>query len=203
MQRRILEIIPGGLSWATLILVVILSWQKPVWISIFIILFDLYWLLKSIYFSLHLRATFNQMRRNLKVKWREKLNILANWQSIYHLVILPMATEPYEVVKETFESLAATNYPKDKLILVLAIEERTGPTAEKISERIFKEFSGIFPSLLITKHPANLPGEIPGKGSNETYAAKEAQKSIIDKREIPHENIVVSVFDVDTQIYPE
>lgn len=203
MQRRILEIIPGTLSWGTLILVIVLSWQKPIWIAIFIILFDLYWLLKSIYFSLHLRATFNQMRHNLKINWREKLNIFADWQSIYHLVILPMATEPYEVVKETFESLKATNYPKDKLILVLAIEQRVGQAAEEISQKILKEFSGDFPHFLITRHPASLPDEIPGKGSNETFSAKEAKKSIIDKLGIPHEKIIVSVFDVDTQIYPE
>ena len=39
---RALEIIPGALSWLTLIIVVLLSWLKPAWIAIFIISFIIY-----------------------------------------------------------------------------------------------------------------------------------------------------------------
>lgn len=203
MLFRFLEVFPGLLSWATLFLVIFLSWQKPVWIAIFIILFDIYWLFKSFYLSLHLRFAFQKMRGNLKISWRRRLDIFANWQSIHHLVILPMADEPYEVVKDSFQSLKNCNYPKEKLLVVLAIEERGGKKVEAIAEKITKEYAGIFPWLLITRHPVNLPGEIPGKGSNETWAAKEAKKLLIDKLKISYEDILVSVFDVDTQVYPE
>lgn len=202
-RERVWEIFPGMLSWGTLILVIFLSWQKPVWIAIFIILFDIYWLLKSIYFSLHLRATFQTMRQYLKTEWREKLKIFANWDSIYHLVVLPMTDEPYEVVRETFERLRETNYPKDKLLLVLATEARAGESAKRVAEKISSGFAKDFPNLLITVHPGNLPDEIPGKGSNESWAAQEAKKILIDPKQIPYENILVSVFDVDTQVYKE
>ena len=195
--------IPGLLSWGTLALVIFLSWQKPVWIAIFIILFDIYWLSKSIYLSLHLRATFNKMKENLKIDWREKLNIFTDWESVRHLVILPMATEPYEVVRDTFESLSQTNYPKDNFIIVLATEERAGKEAEETAQKIKEKFSDLFPNLLITKHPQDLPNEIPGKGSNESWAAKEVKEKFIDKNNIPYEKILVSVFDIDTQVYKE
>ena len=203
MKYRLLELIPGTVSWLTLILVVFLSWQRPVWMAVFIILFDIYWLLKSIYFSFHLRAAFQKMKENLKISWRERLNIFANWQSIHHLIILPMATEPYEVIKETLESLKNTNYPREKLLLVLAVEERAGAEAKEVSKRISREFSDFFPNFLLTYHPMNLPGDVPGKGSNESYAAKEVKKIFIDKLKIPYENVIVSVFDIDAQIYPE
>src|SRR3989344_5056982 len=48
---RFFEIIPGALTWTTLAVVVILSATAPVFMAIFIILFDVYWLLKIIYFS--------------------------------------------------------------------------------------------------------------------------------------------------------
>ncbi len=93
-------------------------------------------------------------------------------------------------------------------MLVLAIEERAGAKAAEISGKIEKEFSlagqaGIFPWLIITKHPADLAGEIPGKGSNEAWAAGEAKKLIIDKLNLDYEKVLVSVFDVDTQVYPD
>jgi len=202
-MHRWFNFIPAGLSWTTLFLVVFLSWQEPVFIAVFIILFDIYWLLKSIYFSLHLRSSFSKMRDFLKINWLKKLDILADWQSVYHLVILPMADEPYEVIEETFESLIKANYPKDKLIIVLAVEESGGNAANDSAMRILARFDAVLPNCLITRHPANLAGEIPGKGSNETWAVKEAKDKIIDRLKIPYEKIIVSVFDIDTQINSE
>jgi hypothetical protein len=46
---RFLEIFPGALSWGTLILVVILSWKKPVLIAIFIIMFLKYFLVATLF----------------------------------------------------------------------------------------------------------------------------------------------------------
>jgi len=111
-----------------------------------------------------------------------------------------MYDEPYAVVKESFDSLAGSNYPKDKLLLVLAIEERAGSKAKIVSEQIMTEYAGKFGDLIVTTHPVNLEGEIPGKGSNETWAAKEAKINIIDRRNINYEDVVASVFDVDTQV---
>ena len=202
-MNRFFEILPGFLSWLTLFLVVFLSWQKPVWIAFFIILFDIYWLCKSLFLTFHLRATFQEMKKNLKIPWRERIGIFSGWNSVYHLIILPMADEPLSVVEETFESLKKTNYPKENFIVVLATEERAGENAEKIVRAILARFHADFPYFLVTKHPANLSGEIPGKGSNESYAAEEARKKIIDRLKIPYENIIVSVFDIDTQVYSE
>src|SRR3989344_5902397 len=90
---RFFEILPGTLSWMTLILMFILSWLIPAFVAVFIILFDIYWLLKTIYLSLHLRSTFSIMKKNLKVNWLGKLKELDSWRDIYHLVILPMYRE--------------------------------------------------------------------------------------------------------------
>jgi hypothetical protein len=61
-MKRFFEMLPGILAWLTLIFMVLFSWLLPVWVSIFIILFDIYWVLKTVYLSLHLRATFSEMR---------------------------------------------------------------------------------------------------------------------------------------------
>jgi cellulose synthase/poly-beta-1,6-N-acetylglucosamine synthase-like glycosyltransferase len=199
------EIIPAVLTWATLIGMVVFSWLLPVWVSIFIILFDTYWLLKTIYMSFHLRATFSQMRTNMKTDWLKKIDELEKkeWGDIYHLIILPMYNEPYEVVRESFESLMRANYPKDRFIVVLALEERAGESARVTGEKIRREFEGAFHKFLITVHPGNLAGEIPGKGSNEAWAGARAREEIIDPLGIDYRKILVSVFDVDTQIFPE
>lgn len=215
---KFFEVLPAALSWLTLILMFLVSWKAPFWAAIFIILFDTYWLLKTLYLSLHLRHSFNKMRENEKMDWLKQLSEresfarsdlsrgsdlglkAKNWQDIYHLVILPMYNEPYEVVRGSFESLSRMNYPKDKIIVVLATEERAGEEFQELAKKIGSEFGNVFYKFLITVHPANLPNEIPGKGSNESYSAEETRKKIIDPLKIDYENILVSVFDVDTQI---
>lgn len=217
---RFFEILPGALAWSTLLLMVLFSWAVPAAVAVFIILFDVYWLLKTIYLSLHLRSTFLIMKENLKINWLEKLRELNNdrndddgketsghgyssWSDMYHLVILPMHREPYEVVRESFESLYAANYPKEKFIVVLAVEERAGEEAKTVAQKIEKEFGNKFYKFLITVHPQNLAGEIPGKGSNETWAGKEVKRLLIDPLGLDYKNILVSVFDADTQVFPE
>jgi cellulose synthase/poly-beta-1,6-N-acetylglucosamine synthase-like glycosyltransferase len=218
---KFFEILPAALSWITLVLMVLISWKGAFWASIFIILFDTYWLLKTIYLSFHLKYSFSKMRKDSKENWLNKLDLLNNdqriitndtknpstssglrWKDIFHLIILPMYNEPYELIKESFEGLANTNYPKEKFIIVLAAEERAGEKVLETAEKIKNEFGDKFFKFLITNHPDGVPGEIPGKGSNESYAAQEA-KIIIDTLKINYENILVSVFDVDTQIGAE
>ncbi|MCX6702521.1 MAG: glycosyltransferase family 2 protein [Candidatus Wolfebacteria bacterium] len=215
-MSRFYEILPGLLAWITIFLIFFLSWLLPAYVSIFIIFFDIYWLFKTVYLSFHLRSTFNKMKRNLKIDWLEKLRTITNddnndndshshghnnhWSKIYHLVILPMYKESYEVVRESFESLAKSNYPKEKFIVILATEERAGSETQEKARKIAREFGSSFFKFAVTTHPANVPGEIPGKGSNQAYATKEIKKNIIDPLQIPYENILISVFDIDTQI---
>jgi len=207
---RFLEILPGVLSWGTILLVIFLSWQRPVWIAFFIIAFDLYWLLKTIFLSFHQQTSFRKMKENLKIDWLEKLKKfkiqnskfkINEWSDIYHLVILPMYKEKFEVVQSTFLALMNSKYPSDKFIVVLATEERAGESAQEIAQKIKQEFGNKFFRFLITVHPANITGELKGKGANETWAGRKAQK-MIDELKIPYENIIVSSFDIDTQVYP-
>ncbi len=201
---RLLEILPGVLSWATVLIAIFLSYKRPVEIAIFIICFDVYWLLKTLFLSVHQQASFKKMKKNLKIDWLKTLDDLptSGWKEIYHLVILPMYKESFEVINSTFKALANSRYPLDKFIVVLATEERAGDFAKSIAQTIEKEYGNKFFRFLIAVHPAGIAGELAGKGSNETWAVKIAKKEIIDALKIPYENIIVSSFDIDTQVYP-
>ena len=222
------EILPAALTWLTFILMFGLSWLMPFWVAVFIILFDTYWLLKTVYMSFHLRATFTEMRRVTKIDWLRKLKEEGesrytadltgpatgtargtgevngrSWADIHHLVILPMYNEPYELVRESFESLAKVHYPKERLFVVLGLEEAGGDEVRRTGQRIADEFGAMFGKFMVTVHPRGIPGELPGKGSNEAWAGREAQGKLIDEGGIPHDRVLVSVFDIDTQVLPE
>ncbi len=199
---RALEIFPGFLSWATLIGMVVVSYAFPIGAALFIIVFDLYWLIKTVFLSLHLRANWRRMQEHMAIDWRERLGRL-RWEHIWQLVILPMSREEYDVVHDSLLSLQKSSWPKDRMIVVLSYEARSGVQGELVSDRAHKEFGGVFPHFFSFAHPANIASEIPGKGGNETWAAKEIIRSFIDPCGISYENIVVSSFDIDTQVYPQ
>ena len=70
---RLFELLPGILAWGTLLAAIVFSGILPVWTSMFIIVFDTYWFLKTLFFSVHLRASFKRMRRNMRTNWMERL----------------------------------------------------------------------------------------------------------------------------------
>lgn len=202
---RVFEILPGALAWLTLLGVIFLSWLSPAWIAIFIIIFDVYWVLKTIYLSFHLRTSYKQMKKNIGIDWFSKIKSLKNkkWQNYYHLIILPFYKEPYDVVQKTIEAIFKTDYPNDKIMLVLATEEKAGKQAQKTADRIKQEYSSNFYKFLITVHPKDIEGELAGKGANSTWAARQAKKKLIDELKIPYKNVIVSCFDIDTRVYPK
>ncbi|HOS88292.1 MAG TPA: glycosyltransferase family 2 protein [Candidatus Pacearchaeota archaeon] len=215
LERRIyrfFEMLTPLISLSILILSVVLSFCLPVWVAFFIILYDTYWLFRTIYFAFYLRAGYEQMKQNEKEDWLKKLLQLPaiqnglpvqSWQDIYHLVILPMYKEPLEIVEQTFESIKKTDYPKDKIMVVLSYEERARAEGEAVAQAIQKKYAQEFYKLLTTCHPANLEGEIAGHGSNDAWAGKQAKELLIDPLKIPYENIIVSSFDIDSVFYPK
>jgi len=200
---RLFEILPGFLSFGTLFFAVFFSWKEPVLVGIFIILFDIYWILKLLYLSFHQISTFLKMQKNLKRDWQKEIEKFPDWKKIYHLIILPFYKEGKEIIEDSLNSLLKTNYPKDKMIVVLSGEERVKERAEKIGEELEKEFSGKFFKFLFLLHPSNIPGEIPCKGSNFNFALKKAIEKIIKPLNLSPENVIVSNFDVDTRPYPD
>jgi len=98
--NRFFEMIPAILTWTTLIGIVVASKFVPVWAAIFIIIFDTYWFFKTVFLSLHLRYAFKETKKNLETDWLEETKKLNKpWEDIYHLIVLPMSVEPYEVMQ--------------------------------------------------------------------------------------------------------
>lgn len=199
---RLLEILPGFLSWLTILGTIFLSFFVPVWAAYFIIAFDAYWLLKTIYLSVHLRHNWKRVRHHLKVDWQEMLSKLKH-EHVYHMILLPFYSESLTVVEQSIKALLDANYDKKKFIVVLAGEEKGGENARAIEKAMLEKYGGSFAHFITTNHPAGLPGEMAGKGSNIAYAAEEARRLVLDKYKLPYEDVLVSAFDIDTVAYTE
>ncbi len=200
---RLLEIIPGFLSWATLIGALVLSWLTPGVIAFFIIVFDLYWLLKITYLSFHQIASFRQMKKNIETDWLEKLKTIKGWRGIYHVIVLPMYQEPTELVEHSCQAILDCKFPKDRIIVVLATEQRAGEEAQMTARQVERKFADKFFRFLITVHPEGIPGEIKGKGSNVAWAVGRIKEKLVEPLNLDKKKIILSSFDIDTKPYPQ
>jgi len=198
-RKRILEIIPGSLSWSVIIGLLLFFVFKPLWAAVLTIVFLLYWSCRLFYLSILLIMAHHRVATKRKLNWLQMCKGVSAdipWQELIHLVLYPTYKEPRKVLENSLNALKGVNYPKDKIIVVLAGEAREEGAEEKLV-KLKEEFQGFFRDILVTIHPKDIPAEIAAKGANATYAAKKA-KEYLEKEGINLERVVISCFDADT-----
>ncbi|MDD5432422.1 MAG: glycosyltransferase family 2 protein [Candidatus Omnitrophica bacterium] len=202
--KRILEIIPGALSWSIIVFFLFLAVFKPVACAISIIVFDFYWIIRTSYLTTLLLMAYRKLRVEKDKNWLKPCQQLTKdkkWEKMYHLVIFPIYKETPEILRTSLEALKNSNYPLDKMIVVLAFEERNKDS--KVNADILEhEFKKHFFALISTSHPDGIPGETRTKGANATWAAKHA-KMFLNTKGIKDEFVIVSCFDADTCVEKE
>lgn len=202
--KRYLEILPGCISWGIIIGFVLLAIFYPVACAISIIVFDFYWIIRTSYLTTLLLMAYRKLYKQKDKDWLSDclgLKPANKLQELYHLVIFPVYKEGVEVLRTSLEALRLCHYPKDKMIIVLSIEERN-PAAKDTAYALEREFNKDFFGYLTTFHPDGIPQETRTKGANATWAAKKA-KEFLDTKNIAYENVIVSCFDADTCVGKE
>lgn len=201
-RYRFWEAVSAILLWTTFFLAVFFSIFEPIVAVIFIIVFDLYWTLRVLYFVIHIFWAYRQYRHHLSINWLRELKKCDDWEKIYHVMMLPTYKESLPVLRDALKSIKKAKYPNEKFLVFVGGEERDQANFEKYARQLKKEFGDVFGHLEFTVHPKDLPGEIPGKGSNLAYMAKSV-KAHLDKNKVPYEDVIVSAFDIDTAAHPQ
>lgn len=83
---RVLEIIPGAITWFILLGPIALSFTFPIAVAYFIIAFDLFWLMKSIRMSFALVLGYQRTKKAEKTDWNARLTQLSNISKSLELV---------------------------------------------------------------------------------------------------------------------
>ncbi|WDT76630.1 MAG: hypothetical protein MPW16_05325 [Candidatus Manganitrophus sp.] len=245
LLQRAFEIVPGLLLWSTFLGLFIFSFFQPVAVAIFIIAYDLYWLIRVTYFSIFMLLAYRRVRMEWGTDWRrrcekasgeipayrreieeemaraesegapkrrlqslrlhlqeierieaEKVDVW-DWKTIRHLVIFPTYREGLEILRSSLRALLQADYPNERMIVVLAFEEREGIPAYRKAKTLRQEFGSSFGAFLTTFHPDGIPGEARVKGANMAWAARQA-KQYLDQEKMAYDRVILSAFDADT-----
>jgi len=200
--RRLFEILPGFMTWATILGLILFSVVKPLWVAIFIIVFDLYWVIRVGYFTTLLIFAYRRLEVEKKVNWIKRCETLEpvdglKCSNIYQAILFPVYNEGPEVLTSSIQALVHSNYDKRKMIVELTIEERGQEAVWESAKELKEKFRDNFYEFIITKHPDGIKGEAKTKGANATWGAK-VLKEFLDYKNIDYKHVIISCFDADT-----
>jgi len=224
---RFFEILPGSLSWALLFTPLILSFISATAAVLFVLIYLLVFFVRSVAYSVRALQGYFAMKKMLQLDWsgfledielgkpsdkpirrpgwhiaslkrRAELGLTVKPSELYHAVIIATVNESREVLEPTIQSVLASDYDPKKLILVFAYEARAGKESEERVRELLQVYGEQFYHAMAVKHPAGLPGEIVGKGSNITCAGRELKK-YLEQTDLDPAKVIVTTLDADNR----
>jgi len=199
---------PGALTWILI--------TAPIWASTFAaplvavlaVLFEAYWFYQGCRLAIFGVVGWRYMRRAATMDWfaayeraRSRDRSVLPWEAVHHVVIVPNYSERIDKLRQTLSGLAQSVNASTQLTVLLAMEARE-PGAEAKAQQLVKEFQGRFTNLFYTLHPQDIPGEVPGKSSNEDWAARWAKAKLVDELGYDLRYLTVTSCDADSMLHP-
>lgn len=194
----------GVISWLSIALAVLGSVLFPrVWMviaTIFLIYFIARLCVTTVFALLGQRKVNEWTRR----AWTEGEDAVGEFgfapADVRHVVVIPTYKEPAEIIHRTLDALVAQHRADERLVVVLGMEERE-PDARAKADAIIAKYAEHFLHMMATIHPGNIPGEEPGKSSNEAWAGREARAQL-DVLGIDPALTTITSCDADSVLHP-
>lgn len=196
--QRFFEIVPGLLTWLVLTSPIWLARPLPLVAAFFLTFLVLFWVYRALIHIVGLFIGYRRYRKEISIDWLEKLKKLDqnNPFVVKHLLLVPIASERYDVLKSSLEAVANQTYPRENIFLVLSVEERGGKELLIDAQRLKKELKEKIPNFWLSVHPAGLPNEAVGAAANRSWGAKDAVVRLSRQGENVN-NFLLTTFDAD------
>src|SRR5258708_7692298 len=176
--QRVLEILPGFVSWNLILFPYWGIFVIPTVVAYFILFFNIYWFYQSFTIGITIIISHLRIQAAINYDWVADLKSFPDANKVCHVVIIPTYKEPLHILQRTLNSLKNQELDRTQLIVVLAMEFKE-PEEDRL-QKVFalkKEFGSVFGDFVITVHKLT-PGEVAGKASNERFAAIFVRKNM-------------------------
>ena len=199
--NRFFEIIFPLLTWGIITLPFWLSPFHPAVVAYFLLSFNVYFFYKSLSVTIYSTLSYLKLRRMSKIKWLQLARKHKDYAKCHHVIIITNYRETIDKVRRTLDYLAKSDFPRNRILIVLAMEKREGLEAKKRAGILIGKFKKKFLLVTATYHP-QLNEEVIGKASNSTWAAEFISKEI-RKRKINPDFVTLTSCDADSLVPPQ
>lgn len=160
----------------------------------FIALYISYWTVKVFESYFYVLKSYLRLLKIEKECYKSN-PIIRKWgKHLRHIVIVPIYTEPYDVIEENVLALLANEYMYPRNVTILLATESRVPTATEYAERIIREHGNKGMKIVNIVHPDGLPDEWRVKWANITYAIQTYESMV----QLDPAHTFVSTIDTDT-----
>lgn len=207
LRERLWNLLPITLSLFLASSIFWAPYGAPQVLAVGIVAFFVYWLVRSYAVAVACIIGLRRIKRWEAADWIAKYgewlpgNPRAEaWRWPRHMVIIPNYKESEAGLSRTLDALAA-QANAHQLVIVMAMEARES-TARAKAARLVMRYRTRFADMFAAYHPAGLPNETPGKGSNEAWAAREAHIRLIENGGDDISRYTVTSCDADAVFHP-
>src|SRR3989337_4498815 len=117
--ERLVEIMPGFVSWNMILFLVWGGYFFPIFTSYFILAFDVYWVYRGLSMTIAATVSHFRMRATEGTDWMREVRGFGDWKKVRHIVMIMIANEPADVYGRTEEALARPAFPTAKIAVGL------------------------------------------------------------------------------------
>ncbi|QQG41935.1 MAG: glycosyltransferase family 2 protein [Candidatus Woesebacteria bacterium] len=200
---RLLEILPGMVSWNLILFPYWGILVIPVVVAYFILFFNIYWFYQSLQIAISSIVSHLKIQSAKIYDWMGDVRGFPDWERVRHIVIIPTYNEPVHILERTLKSLADQEFPTKHIIPVFAMEgKETRESRNAKSKELKAKFGKYFDHIFVTTHELEM-GEVAGKASNERFAAIWIKKNYIDRNKIDLNYVTVTSCDADHKFHPK
>ncbi|KAI8079375.1 hypothetical protein BDF21DRAFT_363139 [Thamnidium elegans] len=149
-------------------------------------------------FKFYITAT--KMKKNIRA-WNQHMETslkLYDDSHFIHAFIVPNYAEPEALLRDTIKRIANHKNAQTNYVIILAMEA-SELNYEVKANSLTEYFKDSFLHFIVTAHPADIPGEARGKGSNVSFAARHGCAQMI-QHGIDRRRVVITVSDSDSSI---
>lgn len=193
--ERTFEIVVPVCAWLIITLPIWLSPFHPAVVAYFILSFNIYFFYKSAITMFYAVLSYKSILYYQGVPFKQKIKQIKKASEIEHFIIIPNYKEPLHKLESTVKRITESDYPYKTMHLVLALEKREEEGPEKAAA-ISKAYGDYFKDILTTYHVL-VEGEVPGKASNQTHAAKVVSDYVRQQGMNP-DDVLITIADADS-----
>jgi len=203
IPERVLDGIPGFIAWLALLLSIASAVAFPLTLMLTAALVASYtafrFCLAGIANGMGIRriqewASIDWYRKYLQDKSPDSLD----WDSVQHLVIIPIYNESMKILIRTLDQLSLQENANSQISVLLAMEAAEPDSYQK-AQSLHRQYAGHFANIYFTVHPRGLIGEMQCKSANLAWAVNRFFDNIVEEDQLNIDNFVLTTMDADTR----
>src|SRR5438552_12283878 len=206
--QRMLEMVPGLISWAIILGPIWLSFSYPWLVAYFVLTFDFYMLCRSLWLGVTVVIGYRRMGRVLATDWKARLETVEapgsgapKARDLIQLALIPTYTEPLDKLRHTVQALAEAEWPTDRKICAIITRESDAEGIANV-KTLRKEFRGLLAEFIHILDPLE-PGIVIGKSSAMAFGGRYLYRLLVRERGMDASRILITDLDADFRVHPQ